>query len=75
MGRKMNGFELYDRIHARKEFAAIPAFMVTGNQKNCVDEANQRNLPCLKKPFEFEAFLDTLEDLITPTNEACDSTS
>ena len=66
----MNGIELYDRIHARKEFEGVPAFMITAYQKVCADEAKLRHIPCLKNPFELDDFLDTVESLITPTNGA-----
>ncbi len=60
----MNGIELYDSIHALHDFVHIPAFIVTAHQTVCAEDAKKRCLPCLKKPFELEDFLNTIESLI-----------
>ena len=60
----MTGIELYDRIHAHKEFAHIPAFIVTAYHKRCKEVVQERHLPCLEKPFALDDLLAMVERLI-----------
>lgn len=60
----MTGIELYDRIHARKEFAHIPALVVSAHHKLCKEAAKIRNLACLEKPFALDDLLNMIEQLI-----------
>lgn len=60
----ITGIELYDRIHARKEFKHIPALVVSAHYKLCQEAAKVRHLACLEKPFELQALLDMIERLI-----------
>ena len=60
----LNGIELYDRIHERKEYEGVPAFLLTAFHKVCMNDAKKRRLPCLRKPFELDVFLNTVETLI-----------
>ncbi len=60
----MTGIELYDRIHARKEFAHIPTLIVSAYPQICKKVAKERNLPCLEKPFALDDLLDMIERLI-----------
>lgn len=60
----MTGIELYDRIHAQKEFEHIPVLIVSAYHKLCREVAQERNLPCLEKPFALDDFLEMVERLI-----------
>ncbi len=60
----MTGIELYDRIHARKEFEHIPALIVSASRNLCKEAAKVRNLACLEKPFALDDLLNMIERLI-----------
>ena len=59
---RMNGIELYDRLHATQELQDIPAVMISANIPT--SEARKRKITCLKKPFELDELLQTIEELI-----------
>jgi CheY-like chemotaxis protein len=59
----MNGIELYDRLHAIKELADIPAIVFSANLP--LQKARDRKLACLKKPVELDELLHTIEELLT----------
>jgi DNA-binding response OmpR family regulator len=61
----MNGIELYDRLHINQELAAIPAILITANRYIPQQQIQQRRLITFMKPFELEAFLTTIEALLT----------
>jgi len=61
----MNGIELYDRLHINQAFAAIPAILITANRQLPQQQIQQRHLIVFTKPFELEAFLSTIETLLT----------
>ena len=58
----VNGIDLYDQLHATKELADIPAIMMSANIP--VGEARKRKIACLRKPFELDELLQTIEKLI-----------
>ena len=60
----MTGVELYDRIHASKEFKHLPALIVSAYPRLCKEAAKVRNLACLEKPFALDDLLDMIEKLI-----------
>lgn len=60
----MTGIELYDHLHARKEFAHIPALVISAHLNVCKEAAKVRDLACLEKPFELNDLLDMIEKLI-----------
>ncbi len=60
----ITGIELYDRIHAQKEFEHIPVLIVSAYHKLCKEVAQERNLPCLEKPFALDDFLNMVEQLM-----------
>jgi DNA-binding NtrC family response regulator len=60
----MTGIKLYDHIHARKEFAYIPALVISAHLNVCKEAAKERHLACLEKPFELNDLLDMIEKLI-----------
>jgi CheY-like chemotaxis protein len=59
---RMNGIELYDRLHARKELGHIPAILMSARLPK--DEARKRKITCVEKPFELDDLLKTINDLI-----------
>ena len=61
----MNGIELYDRLHINKELAPIPAILITANRHVPQQQIQQRQLITFMKPLELNAFLATIETLIT----------
>ncbi len=61
----MSGIELYDRLHINLELAAIPAVLITANHHVPQQQIRQRQLITFIKPIELEAFLATIETLLT----------
>ncbi|MGI9057502.1 MAG: response regulator [Ktedonobacteraceae bacterium] len=58
----MNGIELYDRLHALKEFEDVPAIMVSAVLPE--QEVKQRSIIGIKKPFDLDILLNTIEGLL-----------
>ena len=63
----MNGIELYDRLHVNHELATIPVIMISANRNIPQQQIQQRHLTVFIKPLELEAFLNTIEILLTTT--------
>jgi len=61
----MNGIELYDRLHINQGLAPIPAILITADRYVSQQQLQQRQLITFLKPFELEAFLATIETLLT----------
>jgi DNA-binding response OmpR family regulator len=61
----MNGIELYDRLHINLELAPIPAILITANHHLPQQQLRQRQLITFMKPLELDAFLATIETLLT----------
>jgi DNA-binding response OmpR family regulator len=59
---RMNGIELYDNLHANKELEHVPAILMSARLPK--NEARKRKITCLEKPFELDALLKTIDDLI-----------
>ena len=59
---RMNGIELYDNIHANKELEHVPAILMSARLPK--NEARKRKITCLEKPFELDALLKTIDELI-----------
>lgn len=60
----MTGIELYDHIHAQKEFVHIPAIIMSAYDRQCRAMVKARNLVFLEKPFALDDLLDLIERLI-----------
>ena len=59
---RMDGIELYDQLHAMKEFQDIPAIMISANlPKRALDK---RSLVGLRKPLELSELLKTIQALL-----------
>ncbi len=59
---RMNGIELYDLIRTIEGLEHIPAIIMSANLPE--DAIKQRKLIGIKKPFELDELLDTIEKLI-----------
>ncbi|GLV57759.1 hypothetical protein KDH_45950 [Dictyobacter sp. S3.2.2.5] len=58
---RMNGIELYDRLHVIEELAHVPALMLSAHLPR--HELNKRHLQGMSKPIDLDDFLQTIEDL------------
>jgi DNA-binding response OmpR family regulator len=61
----MNGIELYDHLHINQELATIPAILITADRNVPQQKIQQRHLSAFMKPLELDAFLSTIENLLT----------
>ena len=61
----MNGIELYDRLHINRGLAPIPAILITANRDVPQQQIQQRQLITFMKPLELNAFLATIETILT----------
>jgi DNA-binding NtrC family response regulator len=59
----MNGLELYDHFQMREELKAIPALLMSAHAP--LREMKKRNIYFVKKPFELEELLETIEKLLS----------
>ena len=59
---RMNGIELYDHLRTHEELERVPVILMSARLPK--NEARKRNMVCLEKPFELDALLKTIEDLI-----------
>ena len=58
----MNGIELYDRLHEKKEFEKTPAIMISVHLPT--SEIATRPLVGIQNPFEISELLATIEALL-----------
>jgi CheY-like chemotaxis protein len=58
----MNGLEIYDQLRAMPGFETIPVLFISANAPT--GELQKRCVYFLRKPFELEALLQTIEDLL-----------
>lgn len=58
----MTGIELYDLIQCTQNLKGIPTIIISANLPETA--IKQRNLVGIKKPFELDELLDTIEKLI-----------
>ena len=63
-----NGIRLYDRLHARKELATVPALIVGASLKEGEDAIKQRRLLAVEKPFDLDEFLSAIESLFASSS-------
>jgi len=61
----MNGIELYDRLHINQALATIPTILISANHHLPNQQILQRHLTVFTKPFDLDAFLATIETLLT----------
>jgi DNA-binding response OmpR family regulator len=58
----MNGIELYDRLHSTRALEGTPTIIMSAYLPE--EEVAKRKLVGLKKPFELDDLLDTVEKLL-----------
>jgi DNA-binding response OmpR family regulator len=58
----MTGIELYDRLQCTQDMKGIPTIIMSANLPEAA--IKQRNLVGIKKPFELDELLDTIEKMI-----------
>jgi len=63
-----NGIILYDRLHARKELATVPALIVGASLKEGEDAIKQRGLLAVENPFDLDEFLSTLASVFASSS-------
>ncbi|HTI13980.1 MAG TPA: response regulator [Dictyobacter sp.] len=59
---RMNGIELYDRLHAVRDLSLIPAMMISAQLPH--RELERRNILGMNKPLDLDDFLQAIEKLI-----------
>jgi DNA-binding response OmpR family regulator len=59
---RMNGLELYDKLHATKGLERIPALIISARLPR--QEIEKRKLSAMSKPLELDDFLQTIENLL-----------
>lgn len=62
----LTGLELYDSLHALKEFEHVPAIIITATTLNLELERAiaQRKLTLLLKPFDIDELIDRIERML-----------
>ncbi|MFL5693100.1 MAG: response regulator [Ktedonobacteraceae bacterium] len=58
----MNGLEIYDHLHELKEYKDVPAILISANMPK--QGMKERSIIALKKPFELDELLQTIETLL-----------
>ncbi len=58
----MTGLEVYDTLHARSEFATLPAIVLSANVPQ--EELRKRHLVDVEKPFDLDDLLQTIERVL-----------
>ncbi len=64
---RMNGLDLYDRLHAIETLALVPTIFMSANPP--FKELRKRNLLSVRKPFNLRELLDTIERLLEEQNK------
>ena len=59
---RMDGIELYDRLHSTHDLADTPAIIMSAHLPE--EEIKKRSLVSLRKPFELDELLDTIKKLL-----------
>lgn len=59
---RMNGIELYDRLHATKEMEHVPAIIISARLPR--KEIEDRKIIGMNKPLELDDLLKTIEKLL-----------
>src|SRR5947208_297748 len=59
---RMNGIELYDKLHTTKGLEEIPAIVISARLPK--HEIEKRRIIAMSKPLELDDFLNTIEKLL-----------
>jgi CheY-like chemotaxis protein len=60
----MNGIQLYDRLHARRDLEAVPALIMGASLEAARDDIQQRGLLAVEKPFDLDESLSYIASTI-----------
>jgi len=58
----MNGIELYDQLHAKKELEHVPAILISAQLPG--KDIEKRAVLGMNKPLELDELLHTIEDMV-----------
>lgn len=59
---RMNGIELYDRLHAIEGLEGVPAILISARLPK--QEIDKRHIAGMSKPLDLDEFLHTIEELL-----------
>jgi len=59
---RMNGIELYDKLHAIERLENVPAILISARLPK--QEIDKRHITGMSKPLELDEFLHTIEELL-----------
>jgi DNA-binding response OmpR family regulator len=59
---RMNGIELYDRLHAMPALTQVPVIMISARLPE--KELARRSIIGMNKPLDLDEFLEAIEDLL-----------
>lgn len=59
---RMNGIELYDRLHAMEGLQDVPALMISAQLP--LQELKKRKIAGMNKPIDLDDFLQTIEKFL-----------
>ena len=59
---RMNGIELYDKLHAIKGLEKVPAILISARLPK--HELDKRKIVGMNKPLELDEFLQTVDELL-----------
>jgi CheY-like chemotaxis protein len=60
---RMNGIELYDKLHAIEKLADVPTIMMSARLPQ--QELAKRNITAMNKPIDLDNFLQTIDQFLT----------
>ncbi len=60
---RMNGIELYDKLHAIDKLADVPTIMMSARLPQ--QELTKRNITAMNKPIDLDDFLQTIDQFLT----------
>ena len=64
--QRMNGIELYDRLHARYSLQATPTILLSTSLSSHHQEITKRNVRGMSIPLELDELLATVKMLVAP---------
>ena len=64
--QRMNGIELYDRLHTRYSLQATPAILLSTSLSSHQQEMTRRNVRGMSIPLELDELLTTVKMLVAP---------
>ena len=64
--QRMNGIELYDRLHTRYSLQATPAILLSTSLSSHQQEITKRNVRGMSIPLELDELLATVKLLVAP---------